>query len=193
MQFFYDSWDFLMVSPPKFVQILMYFVWNPEGYPLGFYHILIHFGLFLYSTVMCFDGNLLYLVRHCYEAGMGSSRPPCRGETKFDQNVGESDTGTSRCTLTTSGADQLIIWKIAKADSTLRSSRAVPHPSTDRALRRLTSEVRRDPVHSTRYGRQRIWCFASGLLLTSPGLRCDGAFLTPTLNGYSKAGTHALI
>ena len=43
----------------------------------------------------------------------------------------------------------------AKADSTLRSSRAVPHPSTDRALRRLTSEVGRDPVHSTRYGRQR--------------------------------------
>ena len=44
---------------------------------------------------------------------------------------------------------------LIKADSTLRSSRAVPHPSTDRALRRLTSEVRRDPVHSTRYGRQR--------------------------------------
>ena len=42
-----------------------------------------------------------------------------------------------------------------KADSTLRSSRAVPHPSTNRALRRLTSEVRRDPVHSTRYGRRR--------------------------------------
>ena len=42
-----------------------------------------------------------------------------------------------------------------KADSTLRSSQAVPHPSTDRALRRLTSEVGRDPVHSTRYGRQR--------------------------------------
>ena len=41
-----------------------------------------------------------------------------------------------------------------KADSTLRSSQAVPHPSTNRALRRLTSEVRRDPVHSTRYGRQ---------------------------------------
>ena len=44
---------------------------------------------------------------------------------------------------------------LGKADSTLRSSRAVPHPSTNRALRRLTSEVRRDPVHSTRYGRQR--------------------------------------
>ena len=42
-----------------------------------------------------------------------------------------------------------------KADSTLRSSQAVPHPSTNRALRRLTSEVRRDPVCSTRYGRQR--------------------------------------
>ena len=42
-----------------------------------------------------------------------------------------------------------------KADSTLRSSQAVPHPSTNRALRRLTSEVGRDPVYSTRYGRQR--------------------------------------
>ena len=41
-----------------------------------------------------------------------------------------------------------------KADSTLRCSQAVPHPSTNRALCRLTSEVRRDPVHSTRYGRQ---------------------------------------
>jgi hypothetical protein len=48
-----------------------------------------------------------------------------------------------------------------KADSTLRSSRAVPHPSTNRALRRLTSEVRRDPVHSTRYGRQRNYLRAS--------------------------------
>ena len=44
---------------------------------------------------------------------------------------------------------------VGKAGSTLRSSRAVPHPSTNRALRRLTSEVGRDPVHSTRYGRQR--------------------------------------
>ena len=43
-----------------------------------------------------------------------------------------------------------------KADSTLRSSQAVPHPSTNRALCRLTSEVRRDPVHSTWYGRQQI-------------------------------------
>jgi hypothetical protein len=43
-----------------------------------------------------------------------------------------------------------------KADSTLRCSQAVPHPSTNRALSLLTSEVGRDPVHSTRYGRQRI-------------------------------------
>ena len=43
-----------------------------------------------------------------------------------------------------------------RADSTLRSSQAVPHPSTNRALCRLTSEVGRDPVYSTRYGRQRI-------------------------------------
>ena len=42
-----------------------------------------------------------------------------------------------------------------RADSTLRSSQAVPHPSTDRALCCLTSEVERDPVHSTRYGRRR--------------------------------------
>ena len=43
-----------------------------------------------------------------------------------------------------------------KADSTLRSSQAVPHPSTNRALCRLTSEVRRDPVHSTWYGRRQV-------------------------------------
>ena len=55
----------------------------------------------------------------------------------------------------------ILIWfwfpitKFLKADCTLRSSQAVPHPSTNRALRRLTSEVGRDLVYSTRYGRQR--------------------------------------
>ena len=44
---------------------------------------------------------------------------------------------------------------IEEAGSTLRSSQAVPHPSTNRALCRLTSEVGRDPVCSTWYGRQR--------------------------------------
>ena len=43
-----------------------------------------------------------------------------------------------------------------KADSTLRYSQAVPDPNTNRALSHLTSEVRRDPVHSTRYGRQQM-------------------------------------
>ena len=43
-----------------------------------------------------------------------------------------------------------------KADSAQKCSQVVPHPSTNWALRRLTSEVRRDPVHSTRYGRQQF-------------------------------------
>ena len=51
------------------------------------------------------------------------------------------------------------------ADSTLRTSQAVPHPSTIRALSCLTSEVRRDPVHSTRYGRQRTLCLQAPELL----------------------------
>jgi hypothetical protein len=38
-------------------------------------------------------------------AWVQAGRPP--GKTKFDQNVKESGTGTSRCTLTTFGADQL--------------------------------------------------------------------------------------
>ena len=42
-----------------------------------------------------------------------------------------------------------------KAGSTRRASQAVPHPSTDRALQRLTSEFERDPVYSLRYGRRR--------------------------------------
>ena len=45
--------------------------------------------------------------------------------------------------------------KSKKADSTLGTSQAVPHPSTIRALCHLTSEVGRDPVYLTRYGRQR--------------------------------------
>ena len=61
--------------------------------------------------------------------------------------------------------------EVVKADSTLRTSRAVPHPSTDRALRRLTSEVRRDPVHSTRYGRQRsLKSFSSRFLFGNSNL-----------------------
>ena len=51
------------------------------------------------------------------------------------------------------------IEALTKADSTLRSSQAVPDPSTNRALSRLTSEVEKDPVHSRWYGRQRITFF----------------------------------
>jgi hypothetical protein len=45
--------------------------------------------------------------------------------------------------------------KRQKANSTLTASRAVPHPSTDRAFRRLTSEFGWDQVYSTKYGRWR--------------------------------------
>ena len=55
-----------------------------------------------------------------------------------------------------------LLWKTKpggrrtqKANSTLRASRAVPHPSTDRAFRRLTSEFGWDRVYSTKYGRWR--------------------------------------
>ena len=40
-----------------------------------------------------------------------------------------------------------------------------PHPSTNRALCRSISEVRRDPVHSTRYGLQREDSHIAGMLL----------------------------
>ena len=45
--------------------------------------------------------------------------------------------------------------KNEKASGTQGCSRTVPQFSTDRALRRLTSEFGRDPVYSARYGRQR--------------------------------------
>jgi hypothetical protein len=45
-----------------------------------------------------------------------------------------------------------------RASSTQRTSQAVPHPSTDRALQRLASEFGRDPAYSLRYGRLRTLC-----------------------------------
>ena len=73
------------------------------------------------------------------------------------QGIHEQSTPTIQVTYVTfaPGERNHKRGKCKKAGSTLRSSRAVPHPSTTRALRRLTSEVGRDPVHSTRYGRQR--------------------------------------
>ena len=49
----------------------------------------------------------------------------------------------------------VIADKKQKASSTQRDSQAVPHPSTNRALHRLTAEFGRDPVCSMRYGRWR--------------------------------------
>ena len=42
-----------------------------------------------------------------------------------------------------------------KADNNPGRSQAVPHPITDQALRRLTSEVERSLLYLTLYGRQR--------------------------------------
>ena len=64
-----------------------------------------------------------------------------------------------------------------KADSTQRSSQAVRHPSTNRALRCLTSEVERDPVHSTRYGRRRILVWSRPTPIYMVSGRCCGGFL----------------
>ena len=47
-------------------------------------------------------------------------------------------------------------WVYKKVDSTRRASQAVPHPSTDRALCRLTSEFGWDRVYSTQYGRRHM-------------------------------------
>ena len=58
------------------------------------------------------------------------------------------------------------IGHFEKADSTWGASQAVPHPSTNQALCRLTSEVRRDPVHSTRYGRQQVALQLCAILAT---------------------------
>ena len=82
-----------------------------------------------------------------------------------------------------------------KADSTLRSSRAVPHPSTDRALRRLTSEVRRDPVHSTRYGRQRMMCFNHGTPVIACTLLVTGSVesAATTVLGHKQMQKYAAV
>ena len=76
-----------------------------------------------------------------------------------------------------------------KADSTWRCSQAVPHPSTNQALGSLTSEVRRDPVYSTRYGRQR----ESLQELTRLRLRLFGQTVLsmPSLMARHRLGDHA--
>ena len=61
-----------------------------------------------------------------------------------------------------------------KADNSLKASRAVPHPSTDWALRRLTSDVGRDPMHSTRY-HQRMLCISNVSFVRCSAERCRAA------------------
>ena len=78
-----------------------------------------------------------------------------------------------------------------KADSTLRCSQAVPHPSTNRALRRLTSEVGRDPVHSTRYGRrQKLLIYLDQRLSSFHGVDI-GAAAQVLVQDASQAGSTA--
>ena len=76
-------------------------------------------------------------------------------EAKFEAEPGVWATAPRNADVLCGGNN--VEPRFRKAGSTLRSSQAVPHPSTNRALCRLTSEVGRDPVHSTRYGRQRTW------------------------------------
>ena len=77
----------------------------------------------------------------------------CGGSHSYFQDEGKSNQVKRRPTKMVFPTSN--IHSKGKADSTRRCSQAVPHPSTNRALRRLTSEVGRDPVYSTRYGRQR--------------------------------------
>ena len=64
-----------------------------------------------------------------------------------------------------------------KANSTLRASRAVPHPSTDRAFHRLTSEFRWDRVYSMKYGRWQ-------LLFQNLKLQAENGFLNPKIRWF---------
>ena len=80
-----------------------------------------------------------------------------------------------------------------KANSTLRASRAVPHPSTDRAFHRLTSEFRWDRVYSMKYGRwqplfQNLKLQAEN---DSQTLKYDGLELIVPSKSYVKTCTFA--
>ena len=84
--------------------------------------------------------------KHSNTQARAHTNEPKHTHTQPPSHTQDNKSSTEECTET---------LMARKADSTLRSSQAVPHPSTNRALRCLTSEVERDPVHSTRYGRRR--------------------------------------
>ena len=73
------------------------------------------------------------------------------------------------------------------ANGTRRTSQAVPHPSTDRALRRLTSEFGWDRVYSTQYGRwQKYMCpFATESEVSA----CAGLFFLCKTQIFKKASS----
>ena len=101
---------------------------------------------------------LSFLSPHSF-CGAALSARPHRGTECMMATVAFTPTPTPQCNtlhVVACWSSRCMTHKMEKADSTLRSSQAVPHPSTDRALRCLTSEVERDPVHSTRYGRRQI-------------------------------------
>jgi hypothetical protein len=105
-----------------------------------------------------------------------TKQSPCSVVTKGEPSQQKHNV-FSTCLLHLRGSAFLLNGNEAaneKADSTLRYSQAVPDPSTNRALSRLTSEVKRDPVHSTRYGRQRkaYDTCTSMLLVCPPGHQC---------------------
>lgn len=66
---------------------------------------------------------------------------------------------------------------IEQVDSTLVISWAVPRPNTNRAMCRLTSEVERDPMHST--------CQAAAILLP----RCCHAAAQVALSATNRQTT----
>ena len=100
-------------------------------------------------------------------AGPGAGPSPCRARAASLARGHWREPGTAMCPWRRPrGQDQIH----ERADSTLRSSQAVPHPSTNRALCCLTSEVERDPVHSTRYGRRRKLCGAVAVPFFCPRL-----------------------
>ena len=142
-----------------------------------------HFGS-RYKTGCCGHAGLLLFGPRFEPRRRGEgSTPPFRSEIKTSSPNSRSHWGAGGCHPTSFGMrlrrlprdphatvrrshvrDKLncvrkpalvLESKGAQAGSTLRSSGAVPDPSTNRILRRFTAEVGRDPVHSTRYGRQR--------------------------------------
>ena len=110
---------------------------------------------------------------HGWHVAGGSPPPRGDGRSLWADGLGEALAWLAASSAENRGKERKQERK-KKADSTLRCSQAVPHPSTNQALCHLTSEVRRDPVHSTRYGRQQMQC-------SQCCLQCGSMFSVATL------------